>query len=84
MKPPIELTLYGRPDCGLCQEMLDALADMQAPLGFAVRFIDIDDDPELLQRFNTLIPVLARGEHVICQYHLDHPALEAALSAESK
>lgn len=64
--------------------MLDALEDMRAALGFSIDFIDIDDEPALRNRFNTLIPVLARGEHIICQYHLDRPALEAALAAESE
>jgi thioredoxin reductase (NADPH) len=64
--------------------MLATLEDMQTALGFTLSFIDIDDHPSLQQRFNTLIPVLARNEQIICHYHLDRPALEAALQAESK
>lgn len=80
MNSAIRLTLYGRPDCGLCQDMLATLEDMQ----IALDFIDIDDDPALQQRFGTLIPVLVHGSKIICTYHLDQPALAAALNAESE
>lgn len=55
----IELTLYSREDCGLCevaQTLLDALAN---DLGYRYHTVDIDRDLTLIQRYGERVPVLA-------------------------
>jgi thioredoxin reductase (NADPH) len=47
--------------------------------GFALDVVDVDADPVLEARFNELVPVLMDGEHEICHWHLDIPALAAHL-----
>ncbi|MEW5786507.1 MAG: glutaredoxin family protein [Pseudomonadota bacterium] len=71
----IRLTLYGRPGCHLCDDMLAALAPHQASLGFALDEVDVDTDPALAARYGVLIPVLAWGSREICHYRLDAEAL---------
>ncbi|MFQ5755387.1 MAG: glutaredoxin family protein [Acidiferrobacterales bacterium] len=69
------LTLYMRQDCHLCEEMRIELVRLRARLGFELRFVDIDQDRELVGRFNHKVPVLAHGDHEICYYFLDEPVL---------
>jgi glutaredoxin len=73
------LTMYICTDCHLCDEMYEALQPWQGKLGFALRSVDIADDPELIARFGDKVPVLMRGEREICHYRLDETALIACL-----
>jgi len=73
------LTLYGRSYCHLCDEMLAALAPLRGEFGFALEVIDIDDDPLLGQRFDTLVPVLMHAGNELCHYHLDAGKVRAYL-----
>lgn len=45
-----------------------------------LRIVDVDSDPELSERFNAKVPVLALGDEIICCHFLDISALEDALS----
>ena len=75
------LTLYTRKDCHLCDEMHQALRPWQVKLGFALRSVDITDDPPLVARFGDKVPVLMHGEREICHYRLDEAALLACLAS---
>jgi thioredoxin reductase (NADPH) len=77
----LELTLYHRPGCHLCDDMRDALFELQPELNFQLREIDIDSDSALLDRYGVLIPVLSLGEREICHYHLNPGALAEALAS---
>lgn len=51
-------TLYGRPDCHLCDDMKAIVAALASRLGSSVEEIDISASVELEARFGTEIPVL--------------------------
>jgi thiol-disulfide isomerase/thioredoxin len=74
-----KLTLYGRSYCHLCDEMLAALAPLRSEFGFSLEVIDIDSDPLLEQRFDTLVPVLMHDGAELCHYHLDAGKIRAYL-----
>ena len=76
----LRLTLYGRSYCHLCDDMLAALTPICSEFGFAVDVIDIDRDPELEQRFDTLVPVLMHAGTELCHYHLDTGKIRAYLA----
>jgi len=78
--PMRRLTLYGRRYCHLCDEMRTALESLREELGFALEVIDVDSDPVLEQRFDTLVPVLMHAETELCHYHLDVGKLRAYLA----
>jgi len=65
--PLPDLILYGRPDCGLCdeaRELLGALLDERARAGLptpSLRYVDIESDPELERAFLVTIPVVELG-----------------------
>ncbi|MDO4433613.1 MAG: glutaredoxin family protein [Alysiella sp.] len=75
----MKLTVMFRPYCGLCHQMLDALRPFQAVYGFEVEIVEIDDFPELEQKYNELVPVLLHGDTEICHWHLDEVALRQHL-----
>ena len=65
------LTLYGRPDCHLCDDMLAALEDLRSEHEFAVAVMDVDTCPEWLDVYGEFIPVLTLAGEEICHYFLD-------------
>ncbi len=75
----VQLTLYNRVGCHLCEDMLEVLQVFSDELEFTVVSVDIDQDAVLRKRYNTLVPVLALGEQEICHYFLDKVALCKAL-----
>lgn len=76
-----ELTMIVRRDCHLCADMRVVLDEWAEELRFTVKELDVDADPALLAAYDTLVPVLLRGEEEICHYFLDLVALRAALAA---
>lgn len=73
------LTVYGREECHLCQDMIAALRKMQTDASFTLDIIDVDDDSDLQARYRALVPVLMADGKEICHYHLDMAALEKVL-----
>lgn len=74
------LIIYIREACHLCQEMLTLLHQYQQKTAFNLKVIDIDDDPQLTQLYNELIPVLTSADDQqgeICHHRLDITALDA-------
>ncbi len=55
----LEITLYTRPGCHLCEEVAEQLADLQRAAAFTVRAVDITADFELHRRLWQHIPVVA-------------------------
>jgi len=70
------LTLYYRPACHLCEQMLAAIYGTYGD-EIQVALVDVESDPKLKERFGTRIPVLTAGDQVICEAALDVPALDA-------
>ncbi|MDP3030800.1 MAG: glutaredoxin family protein [Rhodocyclaceae bacterium] len=75
------LTLYGRPYCHLCDDMLDALEAMRGEFDFAIEVVDVDTRPDWVDRYDELVPVLILSGEEICHYFLDAERLRAALSS---
>ena len=75
-----KLTLYVRSYCHLCDEMFAALSPLRSEFGFALELIDIDSDPQLERRFDTLVPVLTHAATELCHYRLDVRKVRAYLA----
>jgi len=76
----LQLTLYSRAYCHLCQDMLAALEVLRSEFGFDIEVVDVDADPELERRFNELVPVLMHGGRELARWRLDVPVLRAYLA----
>ena len=55
--------------------MKQALERLRPELGFDITAVDIDADPELVQLYNTRVPVLVAGGVEICYYFLEEQRL---------
>jgi glutaredoxin len=75
------LTLYGRPDCHLCDEARDAiLALARAGDGVELREVNIEDDDTLFARYLERIPVVELEGEVLSELRLDRHELSRALA----
>jgi glutaredoxin len=81
MPKPRHLTVYIRHGCHLCTEMTQELERLRPELGFDFATVDIDAEPELRDRYDTRVPVLAAGDVEICYYFLDEAGLRGFLQA---
>jgi glutaredoxin len=69
------VTLYGRPDCHLCDEARDVLLRVGEPFDE----IDIESDDELFKRYLERIPVVAVDGREAFDFFVDEDALRALL-----
>ena len=53
-----EVVLYTRAGCHLCDEAKQQLSELRKRAAFTLREVDIDQDPELRQRYNDEVPVV--------------------------
>ena len=77
MSKSIPFTLYSRSYCHLCEDMRQALLGLQQPgERFDVQVVDVDADPQLVARFDELVPVLFGDPNApeLCHYFLDPAA----------
>ncbi|CAJ0818637.1 glutaredoxin family protein [Ralstonia flaminis] len=87
----IELTLYGRTYCHLCDDMKVALEPLRRDFSFLLHEVDVDSDPALEARFGELVPVLMTGApdsqlggaQELCHYFVDVPAVQGWLAAQT-
>jgi len=59
--------------------MISTLGDFRSDYNFTLDILDIDESPELLARFNVLVPALYLGDVEICHHFLDLHSLVRTL-----
>lgn len=75
-RPPIELRLYTRAQCPLCDQMKAVLARARVRPAFRLLEIDVDGDPELLARHGRAVPVLEIAGRVAFKGRLEPAEFE--------
>jgi len=78
----IVLTVFSRPGCHLCEEMIAELEPLVAGRA-RIEVVDISDDESLEARYGTAIPVLRHGEEELARYRLDPARVTRLLGRES-
>ena len=75
------VVLYGREGCCLCDDALELLEQIRArdPEAFALDYVDIESDPELLRRYLERIPVIAIDGREAFELVVDGSELERSL-----
>jgi glutaredoxin len=77
----MNVVLYTRPGCHLCDEAREAILSLrEARGGFELREVDIDADDELHRRFLERIPVVEVDGEIVAELHVEPAALDAALA----
>ena len=75
-----EVVVYSRKGCHLCDVVKETLAQVQSDAEFQWREVDIDADPQLLQRYNDEIPVVFTDGRKAFKYHMNGDELLRALA----
>lgn len=83
MSDRVEVTLYTREGCHLCDKAKAAIrtAESLYRLNIDLREVDIDDDDELHARFTNDVPVIYIGGHEAFRHRVDPGALAEAVRA---
>ena len=67
----LEIIVYSKPDCCLCEQVKAELKKLQRLYNFVWREINILDDPSAFERFQDEIPVVLINGRKAFKYHLD-------------
>ena len=78
----VTLQLLTRPYCHLCEEMAQALREAFPASDIRIETVDVDSDPDLISRFDELVPVLLANETVLCFHRLDRTAVSNYLEMQ--
>jgi hypothetical protein len=76
----VKLTLYSRPECHLCEALLEDLAPLLGAKA-SVEAVDVDSNETLVRRYGLRIPVLAAGELELSGYPLDRDRVRRYLES---
>jgi hypothetical protein len=74
------LTLYSRPECHLCESLLEELLPLLPP-SVTVTKVDVDGSVALERRYGLRIPVLAAGDEELSGYPLDRGRVQRFLDS---
>ena len=77
----MKVTLFTKTDCGLCRQAEEALRRLGKEIPFELEFVDIEDDPELHNRYWDRVPVVALQGTEVAAAPLDEGRLRAVLKA---
>lgn len=79
----LKLTLYSRPECHLCEALLEQLLPLLDGRA-EVEIIDVDQSVALERRYGLRIPVLVAGDEELSTYPLDRPRVTHYLETLSR
>jgi glutaredoxin len=81
----MQLTLYGKPDCPLCDELKAELQVVQPTIGFTLHERNIEDNANDFARFRYLIPVLdIDGGELLFPPHTRYRLVQALQAAQAR
>jgi len=68
---PLDVTLYTRPGCHLCDEAKAAIVPLLREFGAVLSEVNVDDDPLLKERYGWDVPVLYIGQRKAAKHRVD-------------
>jgi glutaredoxin len=76
MPDTIHIDIYSRPACHLCDEAKEVIERVRGRFPFAVRVVNIEEDPALEKAYGTEIPVVFINGNKAFKYRVDEAELE--------
>ena len=76
MTEPQTLFFYYRDGCHLCEELASLLHRGWPRVVEGMQWADVDSRPEWRERYGLRVPVLARGDRVLCELAPDVGCLQ--------
>lgn len=80
----MELTLYTRAGCHLCEVAKAQLEPLIQEFKLAYTEVDVDTDPELAARFGQEVPVVFLAGRKVAKYRVDVKQLRRKLQQETR
>ena len=68
---PLDVTLYTRPGCHLCDEAKALIGPLLRGAGARLREVNIDADPALRARYDLDVPVIFLGARKVAKHRVD-------------
>ena len=68
---PLDVTLYTRPGCHLCEEAKAQITPLLEKAGARLREVNIDSDPVLRARYDYDVPVIFLGARKVAKHRVD-------------
>ena len=75
----LEVTLYTRAGCHLCEEAKSQMAPLLLEFGARLREVDIDADPQLRELYNLDVPVIFLAGRKVAKHRVDLKQLKRQL-----
>jgi len=82
--PPLQVTLYTRPGCHLCDEAKKQMLPVLAEVGAVLNEINIDTDAALRALYSDDVPVIFLGARKIAKHRVDLSQLRRQLASARK
>jgi hypothetical protein len=79
----LKLTLYSRPECHLCEAVLEQLLPLIEGRA-EVEIVDVDQSVALERRYGLRIPVLVANDVELSTYPLDRSRVERYLETAAR
>jgi len=75
MAKPVELVIYSKPECHLCDEMTEIIKLLADKIPITLKQVDITKNPELEKQYGMDIPVLFCGGKRIAEHRITEKEL---------
>jgi hypothetical protein len=76
-----KLVLYGRPECHLCDAVVERLEPLLAGKPIELKVVDVDSSVALERRYGLRIPVLVAGDVELSGYPFDEARVRQYLES---
>jgi hypothetical protein len=81
---PLDVTLYTRPGCHLCDQAKVQIAPLLRKVGAHLIEVNIDADDGLRALYNVDVPVLLLGQRKVAKHRVDLKQLERQLAEAAR
>lgn len=80
----LEVTLFTRAGCHLCEEAKSQMAPLLLEFGARLREVDIDADPQLRELYNVDVPVIFLAGRMVAKHRVDLKQFKRQLQEAQK
>ncbi len=80
MKKLHKIVLYSKPGCHLCEIAKDALSSLKGEFDYELEEVNINDDPDLFEKYKYTIPVMVIDQKTMLESRIDTYKLRRALN----
>jgi glutaredoxin len=78
----IRVTVYGKRECHLCDEVKATLLAVQREVRFDLHEVDIEATPELRERYQERVPLVFVNGRLAFKFRMDEASLRRRLARE--